>query len=316
MPNRTAKFTSAILVSVFAGMTLTTMSHGATPAADDCLSAPKDQTPQGSHWYYRIDRPTKRHCWYLRDDRETLSQVAPQNSAPAVKPVPPKTEATVQRSIANARAELPLPQTRAAQDTGAATGRLTLVTAADAALPATDEPANARDTNIQQSAVASRWPDQSDVSSSADPAPATSSSDASVQPTSDPAPPDAIAPVTLAAADASSEKTDTQSGSIQTLLLVVIGALSLAGLMGSAIIRFGSTQRAGRHAIRVDRRAIWDSAGTDRLPRPDRLSARAFPASSERPRRVDTRHELATAIDEPDDRIAEMLARLARSAKT
>jgi hypothetical protein len=311
MPNRTAKFTSAILVSVFAGMTLTTMSHGATPAADDCLSAPKDQTPQGSHWYYRVDQATKRHCWYLRE-----SQIAPAASSPTVNPVPPKTEATVQRSIANARAELPMPQTRAAQDTGAATDRLTLATAADAALPATDQPANARDANMQQSAVASRWPDQSDVSSSADPAPATNSSDASVQPTSDAAPPDAIAPVTLAAADASSEKTDTQSGSIQTLLLIIIGALSLAGLMGGAIFRFGSTQRSGRHIDRVDRRAIWDSVGTDRLPRPDRLSPRVFTASSERPRRVDTRHELATAIDEPDDRIAEMLARLARSAKT
>jgi hypothetical protein len=316
MPNRTAKFMSAIFASVFAGMPLTTPSHGATPAADDCLSGPKDQTPQGSHWYYRIDRATKRHCWYLHEERETLSQIAPPNSSPAVKPVPPKTETTAQRSIANAHAELPLPQTSGVQDTGTATGRLTLATAADAAGTATDQPANALDANTQQSAVASRWPDPSDVSSSAGPAPATSISDASVQPTSDSAPPDAIAPVTLAAADASSEKTETQSGSIQMLLLVIIGALSLAGLMGSAILRFGSTQRTGRHVNRVDRRAIWDSVDTDRLPRTDRLSPRAFPTSGERPRRVDARHELATATDEPDDRIAEMLARLARSAKT
>lgn len=34
-------------------------------AADECLRAPNATAPKGSHWYYRIDRATKRHCWYL-----------------------------------------------------------------------------------------------------------------------------------------------------------------------------------------------------------------------------------------------------------
>ncbi|HEY5125851.1 MAG TPA: hypothetical protein VIJ35_00885, partial [Bradyrhizobium sp.] len=62
MSNRTAKFLSAILASLLAGAALATMSHSPAHAADDCLSAPKDQTPGGGHWYYRIDRATKRHC--------------------------------------------------------------------------------------------------------------------------------------------------------------------------------------------------------------------------------------------------------------
>jgi hypothetical protein len=302
MPNRTAKSVSAILVSVFAGMPLATMSYGAPPAAEDCLAAPKDQTPQGSHWYYRVDHATKRHCWYLGEKRETLSQVAPSTASPAAKPVPPKTETTVQRSIANARAELP--PTRAAD---AIAGPLTSATIADAA-GANNPRANARDANTQLSAIASRWPDQSDASSSVAPAPTTSSSDGSVQPTSDAAPDADIAPVTLAAADASSEKTETRSSSIQMLLLVMIGALSLAGLIGSAVFKFGNTQRTGRRAVRVDRRAIWDSVSTDRR-------SPAFPSSGERPRRAETTRKLAVA-DEPDDRMAEMLARLARSART
>jgi hypothetical protein len=93
------------------------------------------------------------------------------------------------------------------------------------------------------------------------------------------------------------------------LLLIIIGALSLAGLMGSAIFRFGSMQRIGRRDVRGDRRAIWDSVSTDRLSPP------ALPNWGERARGVDIPRELAGAHD-PNDRITEMLARLARSAKT
>ena len=41
MPNRTAKFVSAVFASVLAGIPLATASHSATPAADDCLSGPR-----------------------------------------------------------------------------------------------------------------------------------------------------------------------------------------------------------------------------------------------------------------------------------
>lgn len=33
--------------------------------ADDCVAAPKGAAPQGQHWYYHIDRATRRKCWYL-----------------------------------------------------------------------------------------------------------------------------------------------------------------------------------------------------------------------------------------------------------
>src|SRR6202000_2704204 len=63
MPNRTATLVSAALS---AGISLTA-SIGAIPAraADECLTAPKGETPGGSHWYYRIEHPSNRHCWYL-----------------------------------------------------------------------------------------------------------------------------------------------------------------------------------------------------------------------------------------------------------
>ena len=107
MPNRTAKFVSAILASFLAGTPLATVSHGAADPADDCLSGPKGQTPQGSHWYYRIERATKRHCWYLADQREPLSQTAAPNPSASAKPLPQDAKAAMQTSVADAHAELP-----------------------------------------------------------------------------------------------------------------------------------------------------------------------------------------------------------------
>src|SRR6266403_5508367 len=102
MPNRTAKFVSAIFASLLAGAAFATISHGTADAADDCLSGPKGATPEGSHWYYRIDRVTKQHCWYLGDEGEKLSLAAPKMSAARPSPKP---DTTMQRSVADARAE-------------------------------------------------------------------------------------------------------------------------------------------------------------------------------------------------------------------
>ena len=304
MSNRTAKFVSAIFASLIAGAPLTTVSHGAVPAADDCLAAPKGETPSGGHWYYRIDRATKRHCWYLGEEKEKLSRVGPKNSAASTDPVSPQQETAPQQSIADAHAELALPQTRVEQQMKANIWPPTPATVANEASAETSRPANAADVNTQRSVVASRWPEQSGVSSSASPEPATGYSAAAEQSNSEAAPSPAVAAVTLAAADLSSEK---PSGSIQMLLLAIIGALSFAGLIASAIFRFGSMRQAGRRQIRGGRRAIWDAADTDR-PSPT-----AYPRADVSMRRVDIPLKPREA-DDPNDRIAEMLARLSRSA--
>ena len=33
--------------------------------ADACLAAPKTAAPGGQHWYFHVDRATRRKCWYL-----------------------------------------------------------------------------------------------------------------------------------------------------------------------------------------------------------------------------------------------------------
>src|SRR5580704_15881070 len=35
-------------------------------AETNCLAAPGAQAPAGRHWFFRIDRPKQRKCWYLR----------------------------------------------------------------------------------------------------------------------------------------------------------------------------------------------------------------------------------------------------------
>src|SRR5215470_20142645 len=58
------------------------ISFGATTgdAADECLSGPKGTAPQGSHWYYRVERSSGRHCWYLGAEGQRVRSVSERTS--------------------------------------------------------------------------------------------------------------------------------------------------------------------------------------------------------------------------------------------
>jgi hypothetical protein len=49
-------------------------------------------------------------------------------------------------------------------------------------------------------------------------------------------------------------------GSLQTLLMVIAGALALAGLTGSAIFRLGTRRRRAPNIDRARRRVVWEAA--------------------------------------------------------
>lgn len=296
MSIRTAKLVSAITASFLAGVPLATVAYGATDAADtSCLSGPKGVTPQGGHWYYRIDRATKRQCWYLGEAKQKPARTASENSQPAASAAVSPPDTAIQPSIANARAELPSPQPPVEE------ANVPVAQQAPAMAAITDQRANAPDANAQGSLIASRWPGSPGVNSQAVPAPAPDNSIVTAQAISKAPPPPAAASVALAAANSSAAN---QTGSIQTLLLVILGALALAGLMGSAIFRFGSARRIDPRDIRLGQRATWDSAPPSVYPNPDAPM-----------RRRDLPPELRAA-DNPDERIAQMLQRLARSAAT
>lgn len=297
MPNRTAKFVSAIIASFIAGVPLT-VSHGATPAADNCLASPNNEASQG-HWYYRIEHPSNRHCWYLRAEQNAVSNT----SASASSKSPSLDAATaLPGSIANAHAELTSPQTRADQDAGIVTGQVPAAAAGLVASVENPAPAKVTDGNMLRSVVASRWPDQLAANAPAVSAPATDHSNASTPSTAVTPEPSAAAVVPLTAADAPPAK---QSSSTQMLLIAMVGALSVAGLAASAV-GFGGRRKSRARPIEGERRPIWQTALADTPP------ASPFPAAS-RPH-LGLPRQLHGA-DDPDDRIAEMLVRLARSAR-
>src|SRR5258706_12673067 len=192
MQTRTPKFVSAISTGLFGSMPLTTISQGGVPAADDCLSKPKGLAPEGSHWYYRINRARKRHCWYLGDQREKFSRAKPQDSAPIADSASPQKETATQRPVTDAYAELPLPQTRVEQQPNASAWQRIPATTANAASVENGQAANAPDAKTQLSVIASRWPDPSGASSSISPAPATDNSGEAVQLNTQQAPPAAV----------------------------------------------------------------------------------------------------------------------------
>jgi len=242
MSYRAAKFISAMFASCLAGMPFATVSWGAAPAAEECLSGPQPHTPPGGHWYFRIDHPTKRHCWYLGEERGKPAQaVASTSSQPATPDVPkapdmPKAEDAMQPSIANARAELPAAPTveQPNHDDAPAPATANMAPILESPTPATQAP---------QWVVASRWPDQSGASpSDASPpdqaVPDEPASTTSASPVSRPTPPIPVADQVAAAAPSS----ETPAYSVPMQLAALIGALAIAGIIGGVAFRFGSAR--------------------------------------------------------------------------
>jgi hypothetical protein len=68
------------------------LSVQASRAADECIEKPNAPAPQGSHWYYRIDRATNRQCWYLGAEgakvRAPAREAATRLRTPLPKPAP------------------------------------------------------------------------------------------------------------------------------------------------------------------------------------------------------------------------------------
>lgn len=73
-----APMIAALAVSVSVSTIFTSGSH----AAETCLTAPKGAAPEGSHWYYRTDRPSQRKCWRLvkldQQPQRTATLATPQ----------------------------------------------------------------------------------------------------------------------------------------------------------------------------------------------------------------------------------------------
>jgi len=338
MSNRSAKFVSAMVAGILAGANFSAVAQNApaaadTKAADNCLSGPKGAAPAGSHWYYHMDRATKRNCWYIGEEKNKTAKAAPvpapqdAPAAVAAAPAPAPQPTNMRKSVADARAELPSAQTNLAQDTAAS---IAPPKPNDASVDNSPQ-ATAPDAGTPPSTISSRWPDAASVSSSSNPQLAAAGPPASAQVDVQPAPQPATPPIAAAAADLPADK---QSSSTQLLLMVMAGALALAGLIGVVMLRL-SRARKPPYEIRDEWRAPWDSTQTDPLPPPAfprreapmRMPRQAPMRQTEPMRQAEVPMRRAPvarnpvsrdprAPDDPDRRIAEMLQRLARTAST
>jgi hypothetical protein len=292
MPSRSARFASALFASILAGTPITTISLSTARAADECLSGPKEQTPAGDHWYYRIDHASKRHCWYLREEGEKLSQSAAPNSSPSAKPVAPMPATAMQPWIADAHAELPAQTRIDPPDRGVAR---TEAMPSDFAIR--ENSTAAPDAETQRSIVASRWPNQPDVEPSTNPAPGKGNQIAEVSSTTRPQPSNVAAGALAAAA------VETPTYSVPMQLAALIGALALTGILGSVIFKFA---RPARAKVRRRRDTIWEPTDDDGI----RLSA--DPEADALPRRP----SYFDQVRDRDDRIAEFFAQLSKRTPT
>jgi hypothetical protein len=144
------------VVALFAAYSLPMLLPTSTAhAADTCLTVPNKPAPQGSHWYYRVERPSQRKCWRLvekdRKDQARAAQPAPddetQATPPATRPPerPAETEAKpaptpviktlVTRNVSNTNDTAQLPPPEPSTDT---------VPSADAPAPAPQAASNSQ----------------------------------------------------------------------------------------------------------------------------------------------------------------------------
>ena len=249
MTNLAVKFVSALSAGIVVSAPIAMIPLSTVGAAEECLTTPKDETPRGKHWYYRIERGTKRHCWFLREEGETSSQAATSTPARRAAPeVAPDRETKLARSAADAHAQLPSPQTIVEADLK--TSPTTQATSVD---PRGAEPklSNNASPETAQSPVASRWPQPTGVFSSATERPiapsfvvASAAPDTDLDASADADLTPTIPPVAPTKVETSATGTP---GSLQIFLLGTFGAIALSwwltGRAGRAIYQMARKRR-------------------------------------------------------------------------
>jgi hypothetical protein len=319
MAKRTAECAFVIFASVVAGTPVTIVASSPARAADDCLTEPQGQAPQGQHWFYRTEHTTKQRCWYLRDTGEKAAQADASADAAASSQ---SNEPATSLSATDAYAELPSPRPRADQNGGVAATRRTAAntsTAANVRDNATSRATAANDSVFGPPPAVSGSLETSGVNPSADPSPDTpAAQDTSTTPEATPAP-------------AAATPAQKEAGSLQMLLLVIFGALTLAGLSGSLVYRLGRARQTAQAAKR--RREIWRSAdiarrraaGTDRQPknlaaaRADAIHRRDSSRADIRAGSMDDRRAAAMdagGVDDKVERVEAFLSQLSKLAES
>ena len=297
MSNRTAAIAFAAITGCVSTLGITSAlgnpastasGTAASAAADECLPGPKATTPPGGHWYYRIEKGTKRKCWYLGDagaKTKKSGATAPVSSDTAEQDVPPPTKIApspkqeaakkpMQKTVANARAEL----TTGTPDEDPSLAETTWPPmpgpSANADVrnnnqAAAIQPASAPEATRQGWNVATRWPEPGASASDqpaampqqpAQPAQALTA-ERLVTAAATPAPPPA--PMTTGATSSpqpqqSTAPAETEGMSLRILLSILVAVLALAAILGPLLFKYFRPKPREDDRTYGQRRPIWD----------------------------------------------------------
>lgn len=332
MSNRTAAIACAVIagcVSILGTSVSVNAAPAAEPAAqNECLSAPKGATPAGAHWYYRVEKGTKRKCWYLADEvakTKTAVTPAPASSDSAEADTLPPTKITpapkqetakkpIQKSIANARAELttgtdddpslaettwpPMPSPAAADVR--ADNQVAAIQPAPEAAPK------------QGWNVATRWPEPTAPASVSDQPAAVTPAPAQPAPVltaerlaTAAAPTPATATAPAASPQQATQPADSEGLSLRVLLSILVCVLALAAIIGPLLFKYFRPKPREDERTYGQRRQIWDLSESGRAILQDN------PAPALAPHYVDTLPE-PRMLDVTTDEIEELLARVSK----
>jgi hypothetical protein len=248
MPQRMTIFVTAILVIVVSAVSLTARTSIAQRADDECITKPNATPPQGSHWYYRLDRATRKQCWYLGPVGEKVRtrQIASRTKSSAPKQTPQPTAKTIDETTA---AEAAPAKTAPAKTASAETA--SAPTIPDEAPASVDDPAVA---------FAMRWPagSKSDRLSERGRASASAShSYADEHSTTDPLDGAPLAWPIATPADPATGRTPESAIRPERMLALLAGALGLAAILLGAV--FNPPRGRSVPQPRIRKRWWWAS---------------------------------------------------------
>jgi hypothetical protein len=244
--------------------------------ADDCAPAPRSVAPAGSHWYYHLDRKTRRKCWFVaplgqpgqhraakgsspaaRSTRTSAAEKSATASAGALKPV--SADANAAQAMTVDSAATPDSARQRAQDTSAAQSNPWASAPLASASPQISAPAVAPATTIV-------WPDPAPIKAQEPKLLLTDArSDAALPPVRSPDPSQGAVQAAAPAPRPPSVESSPAARLVEILLVGALG-LAMAGVMYHAVMKIGARRAADQ------RRSLL--AGLDRRAMPTRMPPR------------------------------------------
>jgi hypothetical protein len=250
-----------------------TIPARAVEAAEECLTKPKEVTPPGQHWYYVIDRGSKRRCWYLHQETGTSSHAAISQRArhPAIvasRESVSEPEPALPPATRNAYAELGLPQ--GGDENAPRVSQQTLIASDYPKGAGQDQPDNVSGES-PQAVVASRWPEPAGVLVASIEPPTSSSlavasatpdakQDADTADLTPKAPPAALTSADTPVLTSADTPVTGAPDSLKSLLLATFGAITISGFAGSSVYFLTQRRRRPQSQASSSRGRGWQSA--------------------------------------------------------